>query len=102
MSLPPHRVPAHPEFAGVLFDVFRLRVQRVMRRGVTDVQKKRLVFFRVFFDALDGVIGEGIRRVVVVRKLRDILVVVAELPNAPALVLRVTLFWVEEIAATVE
>ena len=102
MSLPPHRVPAHPEFAGVLFDVFRLRVQRVMRRGVTDVQKKRLVFFREFFDALDGVIGEGIRRVVVVRKLRDILVVVAELPNAPALVLRVTLFWVEEIAATVE
>ena len=43
MALPAQLLPAHLVLAPVFGDVFRLGVQRVVRRRVADVDEERLV-----------------------------------------------------------
>ena len=102
VALLAHLVPAHAEFPDVLLDVLGFGMQRVVGGGVGDVQEERLLLRRELPGAGDGMVGEGVGGVVVLREFLDDLVIPAESPDPAALVLRVGLRRVEEVAAAVE
>ena len=53
-------VPADLVFAAVLSDVFGPGVERVVRRGVGEVEEEGLVLALVFVEPVDGIAGEGV------------------------------------------
>ena len=77
-------------------------MQRVVRCSVTDMQKKRAIRLCEFSNRFNGVIGECIRGIIVIWKVRNISVVVPELTDPSALVFWVLLFRVKKIAAAIK
>ena len=76
-------------------------VERIVRSGVGDVVKKRLLVRSVFFDRCDGMIGECNGREKIIGKFGNAFVVLTEKSRASSFEIRVSNGRTEKIAAAV-